>query len=748
MASTTTPTTTSSPPPAATPAATTTTTAAATTTTSSPATTSPTGIVVAPTTAPSPPVTAAAVTTAPVTTPAAVPAAVVVPGAQQPPVSGAVVVPGAVATTTPYQSASLYVGDLRLDVTESALFDIFKNVGTVASIRVCKDALTRRSLGYAYVNFHNAADAERALDTMNYTLINQKPCRIMWSHRDPARRRSGAGNIFIKNLDKTVNNQQLYDTFSAFGNILSCKVETDDNGNSKGYGYVHFEKETEARSSIEKVNGMMIQGKQVFVGPFLSRRDRYRDGVVDVREERFTNVYIKNLEESVNEEQLVSSFSKFGEITSSIVMRNPEGVSRCFGFVNFKEHDSAKKAQVEMNGQTIGTKQIVVCRAQSKLERARELQRRYEQVKADRAQHAGVNIYVRNLEDTCGDEELRQLFAQYGTITSVKVMRDEKEHSKGFGFVSFTTAEEAHKAISEVNGMLHPTKPLYVALAQKKEVRKQQLEAQHAHRVRSNAASITPAYMPQTAPIFYGGPAAAGMPGQRWYPPPMMRTPGWRHNYPISAQIGGHPRSTYPQIGYVSMSRPPRSQTNRRPAGQTGGMISGQMKDPSMQTPWRGGYRLSTGARNQGAYPPGAVPVPVSVPVVAGAQVPITQEAPITVQAPPAISAEEEAAAAAAAAAVAVDFSSMSPEELRQAVGERLYGIVYVQFPGQSQRCGKITGMLLESMDINDLIKLLEDRNALSKKIDEANQVHETHQRKIAEAEIAAASAQQPSEAK
>ena len=51
------------------------------------------------------------------------------------------------------------------------LFDLFNTVGPVASIRVCRDAMLKRSLGYAYVNFHNQADAERALDTMNYTMI-------------------------------------------------------------------------------------------------------------------------------------------------------------------------------------------------------------------------------------------------------------------------------------------------------------------------------------------------------------------------------------------------------------------------------------------------------------------------------------------------------------------------------------------------------------------------------------------------
>merc|ERR1719219_128343 len=336
--------------------------------------------------------------------------------------------------------ASLYVGDLAPEVTEAMLFEKFSTAGPVLSIRVCRDMITRRSLGYAYVNFQQPADAERALDTMNFDVLKGRPIRIMWSQRDPSLRRSGVGNVFIKNLDKSIDNKAMYDTFSAFGNILSCKVAQDGDGTSKGYGFVHFETEEAAMNAIQKVNGMLLNEKKVFVGRFVPRKEREKE--LGEKAKKFTNVYIKNFGDDLTDEKLKEMFSKYGKITSHKVVRDdkgnldPEegeiiaaddsGKTKGFGFVSFEDSESAEKAVEELNGSDIGGKTLYVGRAQKKAERQAELKKKFEQLKLERLnRYQGVNLYVKNLDDTIDDERLRKEFTPYGTITSAKVMCEE-----------------------------------------------------------------------------------------------------------------------------------------------------------------------------------------------------------------------------------------------------------------------------------------------------------------------------------
>jgi len=566
--------------------------------------------------------------------------------------------------TPTYASASLYIGDLNPDVNETQLFEIFKQIGPVASIRVCRDAVTRRSLGYAYVNYHALADAERALDLMNYKDIKGRPCRIMWSQRDPSLRKSGNANIFIKNLDKSIDNKILYDTFASFGNILSCKIAFDENGNSKGFGFVHYETEEAATEAINHTNGKLLNGKKAFVGQFVPKKDRSGND----ESPKWTNIYVKNLSKEINDEKFIEMFSKFGKITSSVLTKDETGGSKGFGFLNYEDHEQAQAAIDEMNGKEMDGNPIYVGRAQKKGERERELKDMFEKLKRERmSKFQGVNLYVKNLEETVDDAKLRQEFSQSGTITSAKVMRDDKGASKGFGFVCFATPDEATKAVTEMNGKMIGTKPIYVALAQRKEARRAQLEANHAQKVngirlqqQAQASGMTGSPIYATgAPVFYAQPVVGrpnfvypGMPGPRF-------------------PTGGFPQQRGPG-GYQPMPY-------RVPNAQRGGKGRGKMPSgrPNQTVPGYPGIKYNTNVRN----PQQPAPAP------------------------------EE-----------------NDNDRKQMLGETLYPLISNVLKGlnkEEELAGKITGMIIE-LDPTELTHIM-DPEVLNKKIHEALDVLAAH---------------------
>jgi len=286
--------------------------------------------------------------------------------------------------------------------------------------------------------------------------------------------------------------------------------------------------------------------------------------------------------------------------------------------------------------------------------------------------------------------KLREQFAQFGDIVSCKVMRADQGVSKGFGFVCFSTPEEAYKAINDPHNKVLNGKPLYVALAQRKEVRTAQLQAQYAYRQAGRGLQ------PPLGPLFLMGAAgvmagAGGRGGVAAVPGPYPAQPGQQPGYPPNAMVGRAPRWA-PQQG--------RGQYVQGGRGQQG--VPGQ-------------YVISGNAANP------AVGVPVRVPV--------QQQQPV-----PAMVVEQPHPS----------LADLSEKDRKQVLGEFLYPKIELllksEVAGDPQETGKITGMLLESLDHGELVHLLESPAELKSRVEEAIHVLREH---LAAQQAAAAAAQQ-----
>merc|ERR1719192_1150518 len=437
---------------------------------------------------------------------------------------------------------------------------------------------------------------------------------------------------------------------------------------------------------------------------------------------KFTNVYVKNYGENLPDEKLEEVFSKFGKITSYKLVKDhdaedkegdDEGVNNSgdcknkgYGFVSFQDSESAQKAVEELNGTEMFGKTLYVGRAQKKAERQQELRKKFDLLKVERARkYAGINLYVKNLDDSIDDERLGKEFEPYGTVTSARVMT-EGGRSKGFGFVCFSSPEEATKAVTEMNGRIIVAKPLYVALAQRKEDRKAHLASQYIQRM----AGMRMQQMGGMQQMGMGGYFMPTMPQpQRFFTPAHVRAqPRWPQQQAVPRPGG------MPGMGMPRGPRPgPRiTGAPRAPMGQPGPQPMTMMARPGMPPVPMGGqqvrpqqsFKYTPTARN----PPAQV-MPGQMVAPGGAAPP--QQAVV-------VQGQEPLTASMLAAA--------PPQEQKQMLGERLFPLIQRMFPDLA---GKITGMLLE-IDNAELLHMLEDHNSLKGKVEEAVAVLQAHQGK------------------
>ncbi|XP_047130863.1 uncharacterized protein LOC100210188 isoform X2 [Hydra vulgaris] len=271
-------------------------------------------------------------------------------------------------------------------------------------------------------------------------------------------------NLYVKNLGN-LDDDDLWCLFNEFGKIISHKISRNSSGQSKGFGFVCFQHEKDAKTAISKLNGQFIGSKPLYVSYFQGKEERENltnEDYVLQNKNTSKKIAVSNLDENIDDEKLRYLFARFGNITSSNVKRSENGLKS--GIVSFEKNEEAETASEIMNGFMLCKKKLCV-----KLLECNRTTERISQIKSVSstnlpsllAQPCKNKVFVTNLDERINSKELRAFFKECGTITSCSVL-EENGKSRGCGIVAFSSEDEAEIAILFMNGCKMRSKQLSV----------------------------------------------------------------------------------------------------------------------------------------------------------------------------------------------------------------------------------------------------------------------------------------------
>ena len=382
----------------------------------------------------------------------------------------------------------------------------------------------------ATIIFKTHEKAEEARNKLNMRRLKGKALNIMWHERDNSIRYNNKANIFVKGISLKANPRQIYELFAKYGEIISCKICEDEDGNILGYGYINYYSLDSAENAIINLNKTKYMDSELEVEHFHKKNER-----LQVPQEN-SSIYIKNIPNTYSKtDEIKNIFSKFGKIIFAKVFQDNN--ERPFAIVVYSNGESAKKAKEEMNEKKLNLKDEVglyVDLLQKKSERKRMLTTKIGDINNKLNQeYRNCNLHIKNLPNDLTEEKFREIFSKCGEVKSVKIDKFilqtkknnkfvESEESRGFGYVCFTLEEAAKKAKEEFNGKMLPgyensKRPLIINFFMPKNERKQLL---------SNQIS-------QNQNIIYNMPIMPGYPPYI-YPQIFPRPPrnmGYKNNY-------------------------------------------------------------------------------------------------------------------------------------------------------------------------------------------------------------------------
>ena len=393
----------------------------------------------------------------------------------------------------------LFISELPDNILDSELNDFFSEYkADIYMIQIDRNQkmhdLFNSRKPKATIYFRSHAKAQEAREQLNMRRVKGKALNIMWHERDNSIRYNNEANLFVKGISQNANPRDIYELFSKYGEIISCKICEDEDGNLLGYGYINYYNLESAEKAILNLNKKQFMDSELEVQHFKKMNERFKAPSEN------KSIYIKNIPNSIhNVEELKKVFSKFGKISWGEIYQ--DSVDRQYAILDFETAESANKAKEGMNDKKLNESDesgLYVDFLQKKSERKRMLTTKIGDINNKLNQeYKNCNLYVKNLPYELTEDKMKEIFSKCGDVKSVKIsqfllvtkVKDKFVNyvsSHGFGYVCYTNEEGAKKAVAEFNGKYLPgfenTKrpPIMICPFMPKHERKQLLNQQAA----------------------------------------------------------------------------------------------------------------------------------------------------------------------------------------------------------------------------------------------------------------------------
>ena len=356
----------------------------------------------------------------------------------------------------------------------------------------------------AIIYFKDPLKAKEAREKLNMRRLKGKALNIMWLEKDNSIRYNNEANLFVKGISQNASPREIYELFAKYGEIISCKIREDEDGNLLGYGYINYYNLDSAEKAIADLNKKNFKDSVLEIEHFKKMNERFK-----APSENKT-IYIKNIPKRIkNIEEIKKIFGKFGKIIWGEIYQ--DNSDRHYAILEFDTPEMAAKAKDEMGDKKLDEKDesgLYVDFHQKRSERKRMLTSKIGDINNKLNQEfKNCNLYVKNLPYDLTEEKMKEIFSKCGEIKSAKIgkyilvtkVKDKFENietSYGFGFVCYTNEEDAKKAIDEFNGKYLPgyenakRPPIFITYFQPKNERKQILNKEASQSM--NQAQFVP----------------------------------------------------------------------------------------------------------------------------------------------------------------------------------------------------------------------------------------------------------------